>query len=231
MTEYLPPRRPFLDGIRSTAPVQLGSFPFAFVCGVTAYTSGLDFWSATGMSVIMFAGASQLVALQLLTQGTPVAVVILSACIVNLRFFMYSATLAPHYKTLALPWKLLFAATMTDQGFAVTMTRFGPSWTPEQKRWFAFGSGLVMWVSWQVAALLGFVVGSGIPSEWSLEFAVPLTFLALTVPALRDRPLVAAFIVAGAVGVAGHALPLNLGLMTAAAAGIVTGLIVEARQR
>ena len=225
MSEYPQPRNPFWDGIRSTAPVQLGSFPF----GVTAIATGLDVWKGQGMSLIMFAGASQLVAMQLIREGAPAVIIALSACIVNLRFLMYSATLAPHYKTFPLPMKTLLSFMMTDQGFAVIMNRFAPSWTPQAKMYFALGSCLVMWICWQLSTLAGLLLGAGLPESWSLNFAVPMVFLALAVPALRDRPVVAAFVVSGIVAVVAHPLPLNLGLLIAATVGIVTGLLLEAR--
>jgi predicted branched-subunit amino acid permease len=229
MSEYPEPRNPFWEGVRSTAPVQLGSFPFGLIVGVTAVASGLDLWYGQGMSLIMFAGASQIVAMQLLREGAPALIVIASACIVNLRFLMYSATLAPHYRTFPLPWKLALSFMMTDQGFAVIMNRFGPAWTSRAKMRFALGSCLVMWTCWQVSTLIGILMGSGLPESWSLDFAVPMVFLALVVPGLRDRPAVAAFVVAGVVSVTTHTLPLNLGLLVAAVAGIITGMLLEAR--
>jgi len=229
MTEYPQPRNPFWDGVRSTSVVQLGSFPFGLIVGVTAIATGLDLWTGQGMSLIMFAGASQLVAMQLIREGAPVVIIILSACIVNLRFLMYSATLAPHYKSFSLPMKTVLSFMMTDQGFAVIMNRFGPNWDPRAKKYFALGSCLVMWTCWQVSTLIGLLIGAGLPDSWSLSFAVPMVFLALAVPALRDRPVVAAFVVSGIVAVAAHALPLNLGLLLAATIGIVTGLVLEAR--
>lgn len=223
------PRGQFIEGARITAPVQLGSFPFAVICGVTAVSVGLDPLSAQGMSFFMFAGASQLVALQLIDAGAPTLVVILSAFIVNLRFLMYSASLAPHFQHLPWRWRIPLAHITTDQGYAVCIRQFHSDDPPRDKHWFYLGSGMLMWVAWQTGTLLGILLGRGIPPEWSLDFAIPLTFLAIVVPALRDRAAVAAFVASACVAVAAMGLPLNLGLMLAAFTGIAVGMLSEAR--
>lgn len=223
------PRDQFFAGIRATAPVQLGSFPFAVICGVTAINVGLDPLTAQGMSFFMFAGASQLVALQLIDAGSPTLIVILSAFIVNLRFLMYSASLAPHFQRLPWRWRVPLAHITTDQGYAVCIRHFHSGEPTPHKQWFYLGSGMLMWTAWQLGTLLGIGLGRGIPPEWSLDFAIPLTFLAIVVPALRDRAAVAAFVASACIAVSAMGLPLNLGLMLAALAGIVTGMLVEAR--
>jgi predicted branched-subunit amino acid permease len=228
--ETPPPRRPFWDGVVVTLPVQIASFPFAVVSGVTAVGIGLDPLSAMAPSLFMYAGASQLVALQLLSMGAAALVIIASACVVNLRYFLYSASLAPHYRSMPLRWKVLLAHLLTDQGVALMVTRFNPAWSERDKIRFSLGSGLSMWVSWQIGTGLGVLLGKGVPPEWSLDFAVPLTFLALAVPGLRDRAAVAAFFTAGTIATACYAVPLNLGLLTAAIAGVAIGMFVEARE-
>jgi predicted branched-subunit amino acid permease len=228
-SEFPAPRQPFRDGVLVTLPVQIASFPFAVVSGVTAAGIGLDPLIGQAPSFFMYAGASQLVLLQLLSAGSPALIVVASACVVNLRYFLYSASLAPHYRTLGRGWKALLAHLTTDQGVALMVVRFNPAWSDRAKILFSLGSGLSMWLSWQIGTFLGLLLGAGLPPEWSLDFAVPLTFLALAVPGLRDRSSVTAFFTAGLVGTACYALPLNLGLLSAAIAGVVAGMLVEAR--
>lgn len=228
MPEHPQPRHPFRNGAAVTFPVLVASFPFAVVCGVTATSIGLNPFTGQSVSFLMYAGASQIVLLQLLSSGAPIVVAVGSAVIVNLRYFMYSAAMAPHYRTISLGWKVLLAHLTTDQGVAIMAVRFGPHWDNRAKILFSLGSGLTMWGSWQIGTLLGILAGSALPPEWSLDFAIPLTFLALAVPALRDRAAVAAFVIAGIVAVAAFNLPLNLGLLTAAIVGVITGMLVEA---
>ena len=229
LAETPQPRHPFREGAVVTLPVLIASLPFAIVCGVTAAAVGLDLFTGQGVSFFMYAGASQIVLLQLLSAGAPAVVVVGSAVIVNLRYCMYRASLAPHYRTIALGWKLLLAHLTTDQGVAIMLARFNPSWDNRSKILFSLGSGLTMWGSWQIGTLVGLLAGAALPPEWSLDFAIPLTFLALAVPSLRDRAAVCAFLTAGVVAVAGFALPLNLGLLTASLAGVFAGMLVQAR--
>ena len=226
--EHPQPRHPFRNGAAVTFPVVIASFPFAVICGVTATSIGLDPLTGQAVSFFMYAGASQIVLLQLLSAGAPVVVAVGSAVVVNLRYFMYSAALAPHYRTMALGWKLLLSHLTTDQGVAIMTVRFGPAWDNRAKILFSLGSGLTMWGSWQFGTLIGVLAGAALPPEWSLDFAIPLTFLALAVPALRDRAAVAAFVIAGVTAVAAFSLPLNLGLLIASLAGVVVGMLVEA---
>jgi len=229
IADYPQPRHPFREGAVVTFPVLIASLPFAIVCGVTASAVGLDLLTGQGVSFFMYAGASQIVLLQLFNAGAPAVVIVGSAVIVNLRYFMYSASLAPHYRTIALGWKLLLAHLTTDQGLAIMLVRFNASWDNRAKILFSLGSGLTMWGSWQMGTLVGLLAGAALPPEWSLDFAIPLTFLALAVPSLRDGAAVCAFFAAGIVAVAAFALPLNLGLLTASIAGVVAGMFVQAR--
>lgn len=227
--EFPQPRQPFRDGVVVTLPVQIASFPFAVVSGVTAAGIGLDPLTAQAPSFFLYAGAAQLVLLQLLSAGSPALVVVASACVVNLRYFLYSASLAPHYRNLSIGWKALLAHLTTDQGVALMVARFGSHWSDRAKIMFSLGSGLSMWLSWQAGSVLGVFLGAGLPPEWSLDFAVPLTFLALAVPGLRDRSAVSAFFSAGIVATVCYAIPLNLGLLTAAITGVMIGMFVEAQ--
>ncbi len=229
IAEHPQPRRPFREGVVVTFPVLIATMPFAIVSGVTAASVGLDLLSGMGMSFFMYAGASQIVLLQLLNAGAPAVVIVGSAVIVNLRYFMYSASMAPHYRSIALGWKVLLAHLTTDQGVAIMLARFNSSWNTRAVVLFSLGSGLTMWGAWQIGTLIGLLAGAALPPEWSLDFAIPLTFLALAVPSLRDRAAVCAFFTAGIVAVAAFALPLNLGLLTASLVGVIAGMIVQAR--
>jgi predicted branched-subunit amino acid permease len=78
-----------------------------------------------------------------------------------------------------------------------------------------------------VSTALGIFLGTAIPEEWSLDFALPLTFIAMAVPVLKDRPAIAAMVSAGIVALAAYSLPYKLGLIVAALVGIVVGTLLE----
>src|SRR5215217_5961098 len=218
----------FVSGARAIAPVLLALVPFAVAFGATATGSGLSALEALGMSVFVFAGAAQLAAVPLLSAGASVAIVVLAVLIVNLRLTLYSASLAPHFKRLPVGWKGLLSYLLTDQAYAATITRFDAGETEEpDKRWYYLGVALAIWVAFQAATLAGVFLGAWASGGWSLDFVLPLIFIALAIPAIKDRTTGAAALTAGMTAVFAAALPLNLGLIAAALVGVFGGLVAE----
>jgi predicted branched-subunit amino acid permease len=180
------------------------------------------------MSLSILGGAAQLAASQLIATGASAAVVVMSVLIIHLRLALYSASLAPHFRTLPAGWKGLLSYLINDPVYAATITRFDAGRTEEpDKRWYYLGVGLAVWATWQAATMLGVLLGARIPEGWSLDFVSPLFFIALGVPAIKDRTTTAAALSAGGAAVLAAALPLNLGLIAAMLAGVSGGLIVE----
>ncbi|MDZ7702089.1 MAG: AzlC family ABC transporter permease [Halobacteriales archaeon] len=223
-------RAAFTAGVRRTAPVMLGVVPFSMIAGAAAVGVGLSVLQAMALSVVVFAGASQLAAIELLGQDATLAVVIATALVINSRFVIYSASLAPHFLEASGRWRAVMAYVLTDQAFAVSITRFAEGLEgPVTRRWFYLGTALPLWAVWQLGTIVGAVVGARVPAWLPLEFAVPLTFLALLVPAVEGRASGAAALVGGGVATAGIALPFNLGLLAGALAGIAAGVLVAER--
>lgn len=212
-------------GVRDTLPLLLGVIPFGLVAGIAAVNAGLDLQHAVGFSVVVFAGASQLAAIELLGKNSPLAVVVVTAVVINLRMMMYSASIAPHLRDQPARWKAVMAYVLTDQAYALSIARYRGS--DVDRRWYYVAVAFTLWVVWQVTTIAGVLLGAGVPDAWGLEFAVPLVFLALLVPAMEDRPTTIAGLAGGAIAVLAGGLPLNLGLLVGATAGIVAGLVVE----
>ena len=218
----------FVSGVKAIAPVLLALIPFALAFGTMAAGSGLSTLETLAMSVFVFAGAAQLAMLPLISTGASVAVIVLTVLVINLRMTLYSASLAPHFRRLPAGWKRLLSYLLTDQAYAATITRFDEGRTEEpDKRWYYLGAALAVWVTWQPTAMLGVFLGSRVSEGWSLDFVLPLTFIALVLPAIKDRMTATAALSAGITAVFVAAIPLNLGLITAALAGVGGGLIAE----
>lgn len=198
--------------------------------GVAVAAGGIGPLEALAMSVIVFAGASMLAAMQLLAADAPVALIVLTALFINLRFMMYSASLRQHLGALPLRWKLPLAYMLADNPYALCIARFADHPADTHKLEFYLGVSGTVWLVWQLAVLAGALVGAGLPASWRLEFAAPLAFIAISVPLLRDRAMVAAALAAAATVVLLHGLPLRLGLVLAAVAGIAAGLLTEKRR-
>jgi len=224
------PRNEFLSGIRDELPILVGVAPFGMIYGVLAMQVGLSSGAAQAMSSVLFAGSAQFITVQLVGGGAPVWVIVLTAFVVNLRHALYSASLAPYVQHLSVRWKVILAYLLTDEAYAVAVTRyahFSPFSPPPLGHWYFLGAGLALWASWQVSTAIGVFLGAQIPAGWSLDFTLALTFIALVVPNLKDRPGVAAALAAGVMAVLAYGLPYKLGLIVAAAVGIGVGLWIE----
>jgi len=158
-------------------------------------------------------------------------VAIAAAAVVSLRHMMYSAAVAPHLAHLTTGWRALLAFLMTDQSFAMTVKHFSEPGEARNRHWNVLGSSLTLYVFWQVAVLVGIILGAQVPTTWSLDFAVVLTFIALLVPAVRTRADLAAAIVAAGVALAAAGLPYRLALVVASIAGIAAGMAIELGRR
>jgi len=218
--------RDFITGARNSLPILLGGVPFATICSVAAVNVGLTSFEAMSMSFIVFAGASQLAVLQLLGEGAFWPVMVLTAWVINLRFTMYSAALAPHLQEEPLYRKAPFAYILSDQAFGVTMSHFANE-MPANPAWYYYGAAAVVWATWNASAIAGAILGTLVPGSWGLDFAFPLSFMALMFAALKDRPGVVAALVGGLSAIFAKGLPYNLGLVLAALLGVGAGLWVE----
>jgi 4-azaleucine resistance transporter AzlC len=225
------PQQSFLAGTRAIAPILLGVVPFGLLVGLTAMAAGFARSEAMGSSVFVFAAAAQLAAAELVAQGATPSVVVLTMLVINLRFTMYSASLAPHFKDQGAPWRFLFAYLLTDQAYAVSIIQFETSPQAPHRRWFYLGAAVVMWATYQASTAVGVFVGAKVPAGWGLDFAIPLTFLALLGKTIKGHPSLGAALVAGLVAVLGFGLPNNLGLVCAGLAGIAAGVAAERRER
>jgi len=211
--------------------VLLGIVPFGVITGVAMVASGIPPLVAMLMSLIVFAGASMVASAQLLASAAPAALIVLTTLIINLRFMMYSASLRVHFADAPLRWRIAIAYLTADNVYGLLLGRFSEHPQDEGKLEYFIGAGIVVWAAWQVAVLGGILIGAGVPASWRLEFAAPLAFIAMTIPHLRDRAMIAAALAAGVAVIAAHELPLRLNIVAAAAVGITVGLFFEKKTR
>ncbi len=229
----MPPdtRRAFRHGIRDSLPFTIVVVPFGALFGVVGTEAGLNLAQVMGFSFLVIAGASQFAALQLMTENAPVLIAVASALAVNLRMAMYSAALAPHLGAAPVWQRALVAYMNVDQTYALAARRFEmppPLPLPARVAFF-FGTCVPIVPLWYAATLAGAILGSAIPTDWGLDFAVPITFLALVAPALRTRAHVAAAATATGAALLLAGLPWNTGLLVAGLSGMIAGAEVERR--
>jgi len=221
------PRSEFLAGMRDTVPMVIGGIPFGVIFGALAVNAGISPLGAQAMSLFVFAGSAQFIAVGLVAQSVSVLFIVLTTFVVNLRHALYSATLAPYLRHVRARWLPLMGFTLTDETFVTVFKRFEERGAPPHGQWYFFGSSALMYVDWQLCTLVGIVAGHIIPNPqgWGLHFAATVTFTGMIVSMLRHRSTVLAVVVAGAVALIANPLPNRLGLMLAALAGVAAGVI------
>jgi predicted branched-subunit amino acid permease len=158
-------------------------------------------------------------------------VIWLTTFAVNLRHLLYSVSVAPHIRHLSRLWRAVLAYLLTDEAYVMAALHYDDESLPAQnKHYYYLGAGLTLWTVWQTSTALGIFLGAQIPASWALDFTLALTFIGLVVPALKNRPNLAAAIAAGVVAVLTFHFPYKLGLMLAALTGITVGVLVERRR-
>ncbi|MEM9228280.1 MAG: AzlC family ABC transporter permease [Pseudomonadota bacterium] len=223
------PRSAFLSGLTAGLPFVIVVIPFAVLFGVVATEAGLDLLQTMAMSFLVIAGASQFVAVQLLVDQAPTLIILATALAVNMRMVMYSASIAPHLGPAPLWQRAVVAYVLVDQSYGVSIKRFEESPTlnvPEKVAYF-FGAMAVIWPLWYLGTLVGALVGEAIPPEYALDFAVPITFIALFSPMLKSAAHVAAALVSVVLALALAWMPFSLGLIVAGLVAMFTGALVE----
>ena len=203
-------------------PILIGIAPFAAVAGLAGTHNGFSIVETAAFSLLAFAGAAQIAAVDLIGNGAGAGVVIATALVINLRFIVYSATLAPLFGNATFMQRLAGSYLLVDHAIPLTLTR--TEGRPRRERVaFYLGACLVFWCTWQICALVGSFLGS-LPDTGVIAFAVPVSFLALLAPQLTVRPRAFAAAVAAVVAVTCAGLPANAGMMLGTAAGIATGV-------
>jgi len=152
---------------------------------------------------------------------------VLTCFVAGLRFLMYSAAIAPYLRPLPPRWQQALAFLLTDQAFASAIRRFDAGGDPRAGGLHFLGAGFALWACWQVTNVVGFFAGNLVPASWSMEFAVPLCFIALIAPHFRNAPQVGAGVLAGVAVVALDGLPMRLNLIAAGVVGILAGTAIE----
>ncbi len=222
-TETTPIRR----GVADAIPIVLGYLPFGLIMGTTIARSPLHDVIGWASSPLMFAGASQLAAIELIDAGAGAVVVVATALVINLRHVMYSGGLAPWFRDAPLRFQYGAPFLMADPVYTMSAVRFPELPDSRSRRQYYLSLGLFLFAGWTSMTAAGILVGAALPDGIGLDLAVPLTFIALLVPAIDDRPTLVAALVGGTVALVAHGLPLHLGLLVGAVAGIIAGVVAD----
>ncbi|TCM83476.1 AzlC family ABC transporter permease [Rhodovulum steppense] len=224
-------RSAYWTGVRHGAPFVLVIMPFGLLFGVVGTEAGLNIAEVMGFSILVIAGAAQFTAVQLMVDQAPTMLVLATALAVNLRMAMYSAALTPHLGGAPLWQRALAAYFLVDQTYALAQARYEsrPEMSLGERLAYYAGSITPVCPMWYVATLAGALAGQAIPPEFALDFAVPITFLAMVAPALRTLAHVAAVGTSVAVALTLAFLPYQAGVLIAGLVAMMVGAQVELR--
>ena len=222
-------RSAFFRGARASAPFAIVIVPFGLLFGVVATEAGLNIVEVMTFSILVIAGAAQFAAIQMMVDDAPTLIVLATALAVNMRMAMYSAALTPHLGAAPLKTRALMAYFLVDQTYAATSVEYErrPDQTLAEKIGFFFGAVAPVCPLWYVATYAGARLGTAIPPEFALDFAVPITFLAIIAPMLRTAAHIAAAGMSIALALLLAFLPYNAGLLVASLGAMLTGAQVE----
>jgi 4-azaleucine resistance transporter AzlC len=219
-------------GIIDVSPLMIPVFPFGIIYGVIGMELGFGAYMTLGASVIMFAGASQIVLLQLFSGGASSFVIFSSVGAVNSRHLLYGAVLSEHLSSLRLTWKLILSYVMVDQAFAVSNSYFKKNKNDKNKHYHLLGAGFTCWTIWQISTIVGIVMGSIIPDELGLSFAISLTFLALLIDDFRKLKNIIVMLVSGVVATIGYnTIPFKAYIIVAALLALITAALITINER
>ncbi len=213
----------FVLGVKRLLPITPGVVPFGLIMGTVASNSGLSLFEGMSMNFMVFAGASQLAALELMNAKSPILIVVLTGFVINLRFIMYSASLAPIVKDLSPLKKLGLAYTMTDQSYAVSIVEFEKIKNTKDQIAFYMGTVVMMMSAWHLSTLTGIVFGNFAPKSISLDFAVPLAFMSIVQPLIKNKVFATVALTSASMSILTYSLPYNLGLIISAITALVVG--------
>lgn len=210
-----------LNGLKQVSPMLMGVFPMGLSVGIFSVENGFSIFESVLMSVFIFAGASQVATVDLLSNNAPFWVILTTATLINIRFLIYGAAVSPYLKKAKTSLKILLSYALTDMAFISVLS---PKNSSEDKTYYYFGAALSVWVVWQVSFFLGAFFGAIVPENWPLGFALPLAFIFFTVSRLISIPTIIAALVSGAAAVVLiPIIPLHAGLVISIILGAVAG--------
>ena len=193
---------PLAEGLRQAAPIVMGYVPVGAAFGVLASKTGLSLLSTVLMSVMVYAGSAQLIAVAMFAAGLSPAAIVITTLVVNLRHVLMTAALSQHVRSWP-KWQLaLFSYEVTDESFALHSARFGRG---DRGKAVSFFINTIAHISWVLASFVGYLSGAAIPDvkPLGLDFALPAMFIALLAMQVRNGLHV---FVAGFTGLASIAL-------------------------
>ncbi|WP_028301701.1 AzlC family ABC transporter permease [Oceanospirillum beijerinckii] len=219
-------RAQYWQGTRDLLPLVSGVLPFGLIAGANGVALGMNPETIMGMTLLFFAGSAQLAAYQLIQEGAPFVIILVTSVVVNLRFAIYSATFAPLLAPLKKHQRWPIAYLLSDQVYGLCAIPDQMAKSDGERLWYLIGVATSMWLSWILSVIGGVALGASIPAAWSLEFTIPLAFLAMLVATITRPVMLLVSTVSGVCAVLFQLLPYNSGFIVAVVTGVIAGLLL-----
>lgn len=223
-------RHQFRLAVGKTLPLALGVMPFGLAYGILAVSAGLTVSEAVLMSLLVFAGSSQLPAVAMLQAGAGIPIIVASTLLINLRHLVMGLSISPYFTETTSGWRRLLAFSMCDEAYLVSIGHFREQEVAQGNPYFMLGSGGTIFAVWAVTSLVGAIAGHTIddPLKWGLDFAMPATFLTLLLPQIVSRRTALVVAVSALVATASFLLiPGKWYMILAVVAGTALGVTLE----
>lgn len=208
----------------------IGVLPFGLAYGIVATQAGLTIAETMLMSLVVFAGASQFMAVVMIQAGAGIPLIVASTFLVNIRHLVMGLSISPYLSELRPRWHRLLAFGMADEAYVTTITHYRERGEDQGNPYFMLAAGALVYVVWAATSLIGAWAGNSIPdpTRWGLDFAMPATFLTMLLPQIISRRLGIVLVVAAAVAVAAFVLvPGKWYIIFAVVAGVAAGTLLE----
>lgn len=216
----------FKMGFKSVLPIISGIIPFGAVMGSAFAEAKLSFWQSMLMNTAVYAGAAQLATVDLMKMNAALFVVVATGLIINLRFLLYSAAMSPYLKDSSFLVKFLTAFTLTDQSYAAMSANHDKINSNTEASQFYLGTAFCMILTWHSSVIAGFIFGNFAPASLSLDYAIPLSFVALLMPTLKTNSHRAVALFSSMLSLLFYGFPLKTGLMVTALLSIALAWII-----
>ena len=216
----------FTKGVLDVLPLLIPVFPFGLIIGVIGIELGFSPLMVYATSLIVFSGSAQIVLFQLISGGASPIVTLTSVGVTNSRHFLYGAVLSEYLEDLSTSWKAFLSYFLVDQSFALSHRFFKENSTLKNKHYYLLGSGFTLWFVWQISSLIGIFLGSIVPEELGLSFAIPLTFLSLIIHEFRKSDHLIVIFVSGILAIIFYDIPFKAYIIVSSLGALIVALIL-----
>ncbi len=223
--------RLFFKGVNNVLPLMIATIPFALVYGALAQSANIPIEQAVGMSIFVFAGSAQFVAISLLSEDAAAPIILLTVFIINLRHLLYSVSLMPHVVELKQTTRMAMSFLLTDEVYATLSKELSKGYQTHEIMWYYFGVAIIFYINWVACSWLGYLFGVQIPElkEWGLDVAMVVALVGIIAPSLKTKAQWGCALLAFILSVLTYSWPHQTGLLFSSLLAITFGVMIHRR--